>query len=573
MPVSSFAGLPKRPFLLGFTPSLMLVGGMLSILPSWSWPLSFLEPWRIGFMIALLLIGGWCVYQHVKADFQTLVWQNVYVGFWIGLSIYTLTCFYFLGKSENVAALMGLSMVALAWLDWQMGRIWFVQSTIWCAFSVLLFRQEASTLAAWDMIIWVWIGGFGLGMTHFVGSLSHRLSQLNAWTTAMREASEDGVLFFNPNGDIKEANDSAYSILGYRPYDPAAIKAIESLFACISATHSLHQAGSTFYDVQQPDGTEVSCRISWRQIGAEGSNGWLVILSDLSYLKASHQEIKAEYEELRRMIDSSPDLIWAIDEDRCLLFANQAFIYLMKELTGVELKPGMLLSDLQAEASIDRHRWQSYYSRAFSGKTFTVEEENLNEAGKTQLTEIFFQPLLTGETVTGVTVWAKDQTEVFEQRNLLKGVMNASQHSIMVLEPIFDEWGDVVDLQISLASEGTWKLFSMAAPATRPTFLELMPSAEDNGLFLLLEEARLREACIDEEYCMGDEKDPKAQWIRTMAVPNGQQLVLIMEDFTIRKQAEIQLIKAKRAAEAGRKAKADFIATISHELRTPMNGV
>lgn len=40
-----------------------------------------------------------------------------------------------------------------------------------------------------------------------------------------------------------------------------------------------------------------------------------------------------------------------------------------------------------------------------------------------------------------------------------------------------------------------------------------------------------------------------------------------------RKQAEGQLIKAKRAADAANKAKTDFLAGMSHELRTPMNAV
>ncbi len=150
-------------------------------------------------------------------------------------------------------------------------------------------------------------------------------------------------------------------------------------------------------------------------------------------------------------LDQSNDQIWMIDRDFLLAYANQAFLSLIKELSGEENRLNETIFT-KGFGENDIQKWSDYYRRAFSGEYFEVEEHFFNpQKNKVQYSHITFKPVKgeNGE-IVAVASQSKDITNQVKQRMEAKQLMDASLDVFCTI----NEAGEFI--YVSAAAEAHW---------------------------------------------------------------------------------------------------------------------
>lgn len=160
-----------------------------------------------------------------------------------------------------------------------------------------------------------------------------------------------------------------------------------------------------------------------------------------------HEEVKVKEvlhrnaAELSMIMNTTSDMIYAVDHDYNLIFANQKFIETTVSAGGKPIKPGeSIMSNEYTEEFL--RMWKEYFNRALRGESFTVETSLLSKDGKVHYLENVLAP---GKNEKGevycaivssndITLKKKEQIMLMESQSRYKTLFEKSGAAIVVMD-------------------------------------------------------------------------------------------------------------------------------------------
>ena len=135
------------------------------------------------------------------------------------------------------------------------------------------------------------------------------------------------------------------------------------------------------------------------------------------------------------ILDQSKDLVWVINLDFQLIYANKAYLNLLRKITGMEkkLNESVLVEGFGAG---DIEQWKTYYNRALKGESFELEEHyNHPESNEIQYSQVTFEPL-TGDDdkIFAIACQSRDGTALVKQRSEANQLIIANKELVYQTE-------------------------------------------------------------------------------------------------------------------------------------------
>ncbi|TWT59152.1 Signal transduction histidine-protein kinase BarA [Thalassoglobus neptunius] len=413
-----------------------------------------------------------------------------------------------------------------------------------------------------------------------------RWQELKSYLAAIVESSNDAIIGKDRFGTIVSWNHGAERVYGYTERE-AIGKTVQLILpeGTLEEEEEIRdvvQSGrrlASFETVRKhKNGSLLDISLSISPV--RDSQGRLIgsatIERDITPLKRTIRELYDREEKLRLLMEASGEAIYGIDPDGRCTFANRACARVLGFESAEELL-GEKMHKLVHHSYEDGGNYPQdlcpINQTLMYGKSVHVNNEVFwRKDGTSFPVEYWASPVRRGSNVVGAVVVFEDATDrIIAERTRaeLAAIVESSADAII---------GKALDGTIKSWNQGASQLYGYESDEVIGQNYTALLCAEDDQMPKPVDVSEQDWNVSTFEVTRIDRNGNQIEvGITESGILDSEGRLIgtasIERDISSRKRRETELEEARHAAEVANKTKSEFVANISHELRTPMNAV